>query len=299
MSQVSPHVQNFLDIYNAPENRDQGKLTQQALNLLDAIDYSKFDIDEIKVVQDSKDIPDGLAVKILKGWMRRQDDVLLNIRGSVIYQPEIAMQRLQQFYDMMRCPTRQSKNDLIVEDVLYKIATGGGKRSANAVALIDPVKFDNGIIRFYQSEVGNDIKSNVHCLLDFKKDTYYHNKTTQGPYFIIGLPSFMKVRLTSYKLTAPKYTDNRTLQGGPKSWDIFGSNNWNDIKSGNPIKIQSINGDMNLRAAGSEHRYEVDLDDDQYFRYFKFQSTGQNHQTTLEIDLAGFDISGNVITCRD
>ena len=71
------------------------------------------------------------------------------------------------------------------------------------------------------------------------------------------------------------------------------------IESGNPIKIQSINGDMNLRAAGSEHRYEVDLDDDQYFRYFKFQSTGQNHQTTLEIDLAGFDISGNVITCRD
>lgn len=299
MAQVSPHVQQFNDIYNAQENREGGKLTQQALNQLGAIDYSKFNINEIQVVQNAEDLPDDLAVNILKGWMRRQDDLLLNLRGNLIYSPKVSKERLEQFVAMMKCPTRECKNDLVVENILFKIATGGGLRSESAVPLIDPNNFANGIIRFDQSSAGNDAKSDVQSLLDFKKETYYHNKTNKDPYFIIGLPPFMKVRLTSYKLIAPPKLSDRTAQGGSKNWDFFGSNDWNEIRTGNPTKIHSAVSDMKLHEASSEGIYNVELGDDQYFRYFKFASTGQNHQGSPEIFLSGFDISGNIIICRE
>lgn len=297
MSSDNPDLVQFQKIYEAPESREGGKLTQQALDEIAKINYSSFSMTDIQVVQNAADLPDELAVKILKGWMRRQDELLLNLRGDLIYEPQIPKKRLDEFINMMECPSDDCRNNLIVHNILHEIATGGGLRSETAVPLIDPNHFDNGIIRFDQSKMGNDSRSGVEHLLDFNNETFYRNKTTQEAFFIIGLPPFMKVRLTKYLLRAPPKIPQYSLQGGPKSWDLFGSNDWNEIQNGTPVKIHSANSDMNLRAAGAEYEYECNSD--QYFRYFKFALTGSNHQNTNEIILSRFDITGNIITCRE
>lgn len=292
-------VKEFKAIYDNPDSYNGDKLTAEACHKLEQLDYTKFDIDDIKVVQSAEKLPDDLAVSILKGWMRRQDDLLLNLRGNLIYTPRVKKERLEQFVKMMRCPTSDCKNNLIVENILYQIATGGGLRNADAVPLIDPSNLENGIIRFEHSKVSGSSDSDVQNLLDFKKETYYHNRVTKDPFFIIGLPSFMKVRLTKYKLIGPPQLSDRKTQGGPKNWEFFGSNDWDEIKNRNPQRIDLISNDTNLREPNAEHDYEVTQNDDQYYRYFKFVSTGMNHQGSLEIFLSGIDLTGNIIICRE
>ena len=198
---------------------------------------------------------------------------------------------------MMRCPSNDSKGKLVVENILYQIATGGGIREP--VGLIDPNNLMNGIIQFDHNKPSNEARSNIQCLLDFKKDTFYQGQANQNAFIIIGLPPFMKVKLTSYKLIAPPKLPDRTVEGSLKGWDLFGANSWEEIQSGNSFRIHSVTDDRNLQRASSEHVYNVDLKDDKYFRYFKLLITAKNYQNNLEISLSGIDLSGNIIICRE
>lgn len=291
MSQ-DPHAQ-FKELYGNGDN-----LAPETLEQIKQIDYSKFTIDQIKDVQDASKLPDDLAVYILKSWMRRQDDLLLNLRGNLIYTPEVSKERLEQFVEMMRCPNEECKSKLEVENILEKISTGGGLRSPEP--LINPNKFDEGIIRFDHTKSSNEAKTNVQNLLDFNPNTFYHGQGAQNSFIILGLPPFMKVKLTKYKLIAPTRLPDRTAEGGLKSWELFGSNDWEEIHSGNCHKLDThTQVDQTLKNSGDVGIYDINSPENDYFRYFKIMSTGFNHQNTLEILLAGIDFTGNIIISRE
>ena len=288
----NPAHEQFKTIYG-----NGGKLTDDQLQQIKDLDYSNFTIEQIKDVQEATDLPDDLAVYILKNWMRRQDDLLLNLRGNLIYSPEVSKARLQEFVNMMRCPNEGCKKELVVENILEKIATGGGLRTK--VPLINPNKFDEGVIRFDHVKSTNEAKANVQALLDFDTKTFYHGQAAQNAFIILGLPPFMKVKLTKYKLGAPPKLQDRTSKGGLKSWALYGSNDWEEIHTGTCPRIHSCQDDQKLSAAEAVDTFDVDSPENDYFRYFKLMITNTNHQSTLEILLSVIDFTGNIIISRE
>ena len=293
--EVSESVKKFNEIYNDEKSKgEDGKLTKGACEAIEKLDFTKFSIEDMEVITKSDKLPDDLAVKILKDWMRRQDSLISNIRGKIAYSPEVSKNNLEDFVNMMRCPTENCNERLVVNDILRNIATGGGLRPIDSVSLIDPKDFDNGIIRFDQSSSNKNKPEEAPFLLDFKPDTYYHNVTPQNPFFILGLPPFMKAKLTSYKLFPPSVANS-----GPKNWILYGSNDWTNIRNGNPHQIDKQSNNNDLKDTNEAKEFFVNSDDNQYYRYFKFESTGENLARNNEINLGGIDFSGNIVICQE
>jgi hypothetical protein len=92
------------------------------------IDFLSFNIDEIQRVQDATWIRDEKAVDIMKCWMRRQDEILLKLRAYLVVTPTITKDQLLEFTQSVRNPSRQP--DLIVTDIIRRLATAGGTRAA-------------------------------------------------------------------------------------------------------------------------------------------------------------------------
>lgn len=299
----SPQFAQLQEIYDNKDNYSNDELTQKAKQELEAIDYTKFTYKDIEAVEKLKKLPIELVNKIFKGFMRRQDELLLNIRGNLLYQPLVKKDVLGDFFEMLRCPTPGCNNNLVVKDILRKIhasiASNGENQNNSDFSLINDKKFNDGVIKFDQSQFDlRDSNNSPRCLLDFKNETYYHNLSSNQAHFIIGLPPFMRVKLTSYKLRGPPKIGQRDKQGGPKSWVIDASNDWDKIKN-DAVRIHAVQNDTHLKNPDDEHEFDVELEDDQYYRYFKFTLNGENHQGEFGIYLSCFDISGVIEICEE
>ncbi|KAK8898482.1 hypothetical protein M9Y10_000772 [Tritrichomonas musculus] len=284
--------QQFQDLYG-----DGSDLTPEKLQQISQIDYSTFDIDQIDIVQKATKLPPHIATPILRNWMRMQDELISNLRGSIIYQPSIPKSRVQDFVQMIRCPKEDWKNDLQVKDIFEKIATAGGTRPP--VPIINPNNFNNGLIRFDQPDKANDTLTKVEHIFDFRNDTYYDGPSINNAFVIFGFPEFMKVKLTSYKIIAPPKRHDVNSEGGLKSWDLFGSNDWEDIRTNSTHKIDWHKNDQSLFKANSVGVYNINSQENDYFRYFKICATGTSHQNNNNIILGGIDFTGNIITSID
>ena len=261
-------------------------MKQSAIDLISAIDFSSLSIDEISVIEDADKLPDDVSLKILKAWMHKQNDVLSNIRGKLLYTPQIEVAEFEQFINTMKCPS--SKCNSVVENILYQIATGGG--SFKPSCIVNTKEPETSLIEVDQKSSNNSSNSHIiDNLFDFSNDTYYIGPSLDNSYITITLPPFLKVNLTSYTLTAPPRL-NQTGQGGIKSWKVYGYNQAN-----NEVLLDNVNNDSNLSHPSSTHTYEVRYNENQYFRSFKILNAGPNHQNNQSIILSGFDISGNLI----
>ena len=243
------------------------------------LNFLSFDIDQIKYVQEATWLSDEVAVSILKNWMREQDRVLLELRANLVLTPEISKQRLLEFYEASRCPSHEP--NLEVKNIIYSLATAAGTRE-----YYNPIKYQ--LITY---KINTDVERFQKSFVDLFENEpghYYLSSPHQDEYFIITLPPFLKVQITSYTIGAPPQL-NQKAQGGIQSWHLQGSNdevNWTSID------IQ--NEDQHLLLPDSVHEYTV-MEPKGFFRSFKLTNLRPNHQGTLSIIIGKFDINGKLL----
>lgn len=280
-------VDRFKEIYDDEDNYESGKLKPDAIKLISEIDFSVLSIDEISIIENADKLPDDLALDILKSWMHKQNDVLSNIRGKLLYTESIEADIFRSFIEAMKCPSTPC--DFVVENILRQIATGGGilPEPSNLIDIENPsqslIEYDQ--TKSMNSNSGNSIKN----LFDFNDNTFYIGPSLDNSYVTITLPSFLKVNLTSYELKAPPHLD-RSEQGGIKSWKIYGFN-----QKDNKVLLDVVDDNNDLSRPSSSKKFIVKNKENQYFRSFQILNAGPNHQSNKSIILSGFDISGNLI----
>lgn len=279
-------ISRFEEIYNDKDSFDSdGKITPDAIKSIREIDFTLLNIDEISVIEKADRLPDDLALEILKRWMHKQNDVLSNIRGKLLYTGNVEVDHFKQFIEAMKCPSISC--DCVVENILYQIATGGGtlKEPAELINLNDS---SLGLIDYDQTK-SNFRNDQIKNLFDFNPETFYIGPSLENSYVTITLPPFLKVNLTSYELRGPKKMD-RNEQGGIKSWKIYGFN-----QSENKVLLDAVDNNNDLSSPYSSKKFVVKNNENQYFRNFQILNSGLNHQNNQSIILSGFDISGNLI----
>jgi len=135
------------------------------------------------------------------------------LRAFLVLTPEINSFQLQEFSESIKTPSKQDLCNLVIDNILDKIATSGGSR--------DPVN----IYKYNLIKVESDESQNykLDLLFDGKDSTYYVSQPKQDSHITISLPPFLRLRLTSYFLQGPPKLQQRA-QGGPSSWAVYGSN---------------------------------------------------------------------------
>ena len=304
--QVNPLVTQFKEIYDSPSSYDsEGKLTAAAANQISQIDFLSFSISDIKVVQDATKLPDDLAVNILKKWMIQQDRLLSDLRGYLIYTPSISKERLSDFLSVMKNPSQEC--NLIVNNILYQLSTGGGLR--DPIPLINLSKPEESLIEYEDrpqsnSEINHTIEylfnPNIEAENQHSQDPkFYNGSLVNNQFLIIGLPPFLKVKLTSYRIRAPPLVKNSRAKGGLRSWNIYGGNSIEEISDTlNAHEIHSVKEDSQLENPNSEATYTVD-NQTEYYRYFKIKNDGRNNQGNNALLLSAFYISGCIQICKE
>lgn len=303
MSASTTALQQIQNIFSDEGNFNGNELTQKAKKELSSIDCSNISYQDLLELKKIEKLPLEFKNSVFKGFMRRQDDLLSNLSGNFLYTQTTEKDTLSHFFGMLTCPNLQNKSELVIKNILRHIASGGAAQDHSEAPLnplIDPKNLDDGVIRFYSSYSVKDHPAS--CLFDFSRKTYYQNTDLKDRFFVIGFPPFMKVKLTSYTLYGPPEIPNRTAQGGPKNWEIYASNDWDDIiKNGSSsVSIHRVPKDMNLQGPNKSFEYCLNLNDDQYYRYFKFVAISEQHSGDSFIYLSGIDFSGNIqITCDE
>lgn len=304
---LNPEVEKFESIYNDPKNyNDDGTICEEAISQIKQINFLSFDINDIQILQKADKLPVRLVVPIYRAWIHQQEKTLSQIRGHVLATPMISKDRLIRFLNVLGNPSKPC--DLVVENILLKMSQGGGIHDRKPINLIDPNP-EKSILTFGQSTLPGSIKyETIQYLFDPNVDSYNAENPDNPHYFstdslsesflIIGLPSYMKVNLKSYKLKAPPYLPHQKAQGGPQSWSIYGSNNWTpstqERKEDNWKKLDIQIENTDLAEPSAEHVFMVDQSNN-FYRFFKIKNDGKNHQENFALSLSGFDISGNVV----
>ena len=277
----NPDVEAFQNISNKVK---EGALSPtEGEQQIKGLNFLSFDIDQIQLVQDATWLSDEFAVSILKGWMREQDRILLALRANLVITPEITKQRLLEFYEAARCPSHQP--DLDVKNIIYLLATAGGTRE-----YYNPIKYQ--LITYKISTDVERFQKSFEDLFESGPGHYYLSSPHQDEYFIISLPSFLKVQLSSYTLGAPPRLPQKA-QGGIQSWHLQGSNdeiNWTTID------IQHE--DPNLLLPDAVHEYPIS-EPKGFFRSYKLTNMRPNHQGNLSIILGKFDINGQLLISKE
>ena len=239
-----------------------------------------FDIDQMKLVQDADWLPDELSVRIMKGWIRHQDELLLKLRANLILNPKISKDQLLNYIKSISSPTSQNEQELIVENVIEKIGSAGDTRE-----YLNPLQYN-----LIYAETSNKVpkpSNDLSMLFDMKDSTYFSSEPAKGASFTIVLPHFLKLRMTSYTLWSPK--KEKENSGGPSNWVVYGSNDKKDFRD----ILDSQCGNNDLILSNSKKSFNVNTE--HYYRCFKFVLTGTNHLNNLTIHLQRFDLSGILI----
>lgn len=275
--------------YNSkPDHTDEE--FQAAFKKIHNLDYLSFDINQIKEIQNAKWIPNNFAVKIMKEWMHRQDQLLLQIRAYLLFHPELSPEMVAEIAKTIQNPSLTI--DLTVENIIYNIATSGGSRE-----FVNP--YDQRLITVVQSSELGQKKYPVSNLFDNKADTFFLSPASNNFFIIISLPPFLKASITSYTMTAPPPRDNfQNSTGGPSNWVLQGLSKPDDETSAFLIDQQINNQD--LAKPSSKKTFDVQQSNPpRYFRHFKLMNTGNNHQSNLSLALSLFDITGLVIISNE
>lgn len=282
-----PDYQTFKAVSEQVHNK---QLTQEeGLAQVNDLKFNNFDIDEIKAVQEADWLPDDFAVSVMKGWMRQQDQLLLQLRANLVLTPEIPKERLVEFATAVRRPSTDI--NLQIENVIEKISTAGGTRK-----YMNPMT--NGLISVESLSDSSKHENKLNMLFEEGIENYFVSASQQGQWIIIGLPPFLRLQVTSYTLGAPPEKAGIRAKGGLASWHLQGSNDKEQFST----TIDNINDNKDLAEGGAIHTFNVPIKPNQpaeFFRYFKLTQTGTNHQLNGSIYLSKIDFSGNLIISRD
>jgi len=278
-------VQNGVQLFRVVcEKISKGELSvEEALAEIKDIDFLQFSIDDIKLVQDAKWLPDKETVSILRSWMRHQDQVLLEMRAYLVLTPSIGKDRLIEFIESIKTPSL--KTNMGIQNIFYTIATAGGTRS-----FINPAEY--GLVTVDAIPKISDAKK-LFSLFSQDPNDFLSTSPQQNTSFTVGLPPFLKVQVESYTLGTPAQPGNK--KGGLQGWLLQGSNDPNVFTK----TIDQVNGDKQLEDEKKLATYSVSNPNAGFFRYIRLTSTSQNHLGNLQIIARGFDVSGLLIIAKE
>lgn len=262
---------------------------QTAYEKVKNLNYLSFDINQIKLIQDSKWLPDSFAVKIMKEWMHYQDELLLQIRAYLLFHPELSPEMVVEIAKTIQNPSLTI--DLTIENIIYSLATSGGSRK-----FVNP--YDMNLITVYQSSKLMQSQYPVSNLFDNNESTFFLSPPSNNFYIIISLPPFLKASITSYTMMAPPPRGNSKVSQAPSSWILQGLKQLKDDV--NPYTIDQQVNNQDLIIPSSKKTFFVNRSNKpQYFRHFKLKNDSYNHQSNLSLSLSLFDISGLLIVSND
>ncbi|KAH0794581.1 hypothetical protein GPJ56_001606 [Histomonas meleagridis] len=276
--------ERFKEIIEKVKNQEMTK--DEGLAALKQIDYSKFNMVEIKnstSLLHEDWIPKDFSVGVLKGWMRMQDQVLLQIRSFLFLKPTISKEQLTGYAVGIKSPSSHNENELVVQNIIEKIGNAGESRE-----YINP--FDQGLIYAEASNASTDQAHHISKLFTLD-NTYFSSAPLQNTSFTVALPPFLTAKLTSYTLWGPPRM-NQKAQGGPSSWILYGSN---DNITFHKIDDQTSNQDLNKEDACATFQVSTNS----YYRFFKFVISGVSHLNNWSIHLKRFDISGILLIANN
>lgn len=243
------------------------------------LDYTSFTIEQITLFKKETWLPDDFVVKIMKNWMRSQDQLLLEIRAYLVLHPSLPSHRVMEIAKAIQNPSIQI--DLTVENIIYTLATTGGSRE-----FVNP--YTQRIINVTHScsSVPN-IEHSIPKLFDNNKETFFLSPALVNFSIIISLPPFLNASLTSYKMQSH-------LDGGPSNWTLEGLETPDD--NSNAVLLDQQINNQDFIESYSEKVFPIEQKPyKQYFRHFKLKNTGINHQANNALKLSGFDFSGTII----
>ena len=286
----SEGVELFREVHSEISQKENPTIEEisAAVSKLQSIDFLQFDIDEIKLIQQAKWLPSDFAVNVLKSWMHQQDQLIMEIRGYLVYHPNISKERLVEFSRAIQKPSVPI--DLVTDNIIMRIATTGYSKE-----FVNPQK--NRLI-FAKQDPETTAKQSMHPiehLFDNDNNTYFSSQPRNKVSIIISLPPFLKANLTAYTLRGPPEIKEQTSQGGPANWVLQGLNNIDDFSDAVLIDQQTENNDFSKPNA--EKTFPVEKKG--YFRHFRLINTDRNHQGNYSIVLSKFDISGTLIINND
>lgn len=262
---------------------------RQAYEKIKNLNYLSFDINQINEIQKLKWLPNNFAVKVMKEWMRHQDELLLQIRAYLLFHPELSPETVVEIAKTIQNPS--STIDLTVENIIHNLATSGGSRE-----FVNP--YDQQLITVFQSSELIQKTYSISNLFDNDPNTFFLSPTHSNFYIVISLPPFLKASITSYTMMAPPPRGNPQISDAPSSWILQGLKHPNDDT--NPCIIDQQVNNQDLIEPSSKKTFIVDQPKKpQYFRHFKLKNDGNNHRSNLAFSLSLFDISGLLIISND
>lgn len=215
--------------------------------------------------------------------MRRQDQVLLELRAYLVLTPEISKEQLLDFVKAIKCPSFNA--NVKIENIFYSIATAGGTRQFK-----NPIEFE--LITIETNPKIIDLKK-LSTIYSPNKEEYLSTSPIANASIIFGLPPFLKVQVESYQIGSPK--NNGPKKGGIQSWLLQGLNDINTFSK----TIDQVSNDKQLDDECKIVKYQASNPNAGFFRYLRLQNTGVNHLGNQQLILRDFDISGKLIISKE
>jgi hypothetical protein len=264
----------FADVASAVASGSSFDSVRDSLN---AIDFLSFTIEDLGKVQSAEWLPSEAKVAILRQWVRAQDSLLEELHGRVLLTGSLPVQETLSLFNILGAPATAG-NSGILTNIFERLATAGGMRPFTNPALTGIISVD--IVPHPEEPVGES-EFGVYRAFDGNEQTFYRSASATSRLIQIGLPPFLKVKLTSYTIGAPVPS--------LKSWKLEAA-----ADSKGPwelIDAQTVSSELNGK--GKKATFQVDGKD--YFRYFRLEQVDQNHQGNLSIHWRTIDISGIVV----
>lgn len=292
---VNFYSKNMSDSYKEfvaiMEKHKSGELNdEKSFEGLKKIDFSLLSSFEINKVSDSIDapwIPRQFAANVLKNWMRKQDQVLDEIRSYLFFNPSVKNTDVKNYVSSIDNPSKCNPDNFIIENIIEKLGTAGGTRS---IKDNNPVKL--GLIKV-EATVNLSPSVRLENLFDLQEDTFLQTISAPDASIIIEFPSFMKVKLTGYTLWSIGKIKTKQESSAPKTWVINGSNDlnlpWTTIQR---VTEQDENV-MLLKDFDQKATFNVP-NNNEFFHYFQFKVIS-NHSANQCIQLKRFDMNGIVL----
>jgi hypothetical protein len=266
---------NDIDLFRVLDRdvRSNTITLDDALHTITTIDFTSFSLEDMEVVEQADWLPDDVCVNALRAFLEAQDANLVQIRSYLTVTSVVSAPLLGDFIDAVFVP--QHRLNLDIENVIQLLATAGGSRPFENPVVLELIKAETDS----ESALKN-------CFLQdmFHGDPskFFRSSPKQNPIFIVGLPSFMEIAVTSYTMQAPPKKE------GMKSWTLQGSNdkeNW--------MGLANEVDNMQLMDPGAVVVFPLP-EKSPPFRWFKVTQKDINHGKTLSIVLSMFDLSGEV-----
>ncbi|OHT06903.1 hypothetical protein TRFO_25014 [Tritrichomonas foetus] len=251
-----------------------GELTnEEAVAAIKELDFNLLTLDDIEVVEDAEWIPDDLYIEIFRSWTKNQEHNINQICSYLIMHSSIGQDQMMSFIDSVFRPS--SSLSLIVENIISKLATGGGVRPyENPVTL--------GLITASSPNEMPLAKFKLFNLFSDNPSDCFQSTPKPNASFKFSFPPYMKIQPASYTITLPPE------KPGPKTWVLQGSNNdtdWTDIAD------ETNSQALGQKGATATFQIEKKLGPFSSFQFINKDLTWAGNQT---IALSGFDLSGEV-----